>query len=360
MSSDALLEKSNKIAQDVLERLAREGLPPTPENYELWYAYYIESNAEVVQALKLLEKRKGTISQEECREIYQRYLSQSRENEAVRNAGEKIQKTIQGMSGTVSSVQTATSRYNMTLEGMKDRIAKGDVSAKDMENILGSIMMGTQDMMNHNQKLEMELSRSSMAMDELRRDLEIVRREAYTDGLTGLGNRKAFDAEIERIVKEISESGHAFTMVMMDIDHFKSFNDNFGHQVGDQVLRLVARTLTDGIKGRDFAARYGGEEFAVLLPETNLNGGMKVGDILRLAVANKDLVNRATGEKLGRITLSGGVAEHIPGESIESLISRADAALYAAKHNGRNQIASAPTPAQMKDENESSKKTKKK
>ncbi|MCD8562719.1 MAG: GGDEF domain-containing protein [Alphaproteobacteria bacterium] len=360
MSSDVLLEKSNNIARDVLERLVKEHLPPTPENYELWYVYYIQSNAEVVQALKVLEKGKGPISQEDCREIYQRYLSQSRENEAVRNAGEKIQKTIQGMSGTVNSMQSATSRYNITLEGMKERIAKGDIAPEDMENILGSIMLGTQDMMNHNQKLEKELSRSSMAMDELRRDLEIVRREAYTDGLTGLGNRKAFDAEIERIIKETEESGQAFTLVMMDIDHFKSFNDNFGHQVGDQVLRLVARTLTDGIKGRDFAARYGGEEFAVLLPETNLNGGMKVGDILRLAVANKDLVNRASGEKLGRITLSGGVAEHIPGETIESLISRADAALYAAKHNGRNQIASAPTPAQMQADNGIGKKKNKK
>jgi diguanylate cyclase len=353
---DSVLEKSNKTARDVLDRLGKEHLPASPENYELWYVYYAQSNPEVVHALQTLESSGDPISQEDCREIYQRYLSQSRENEAVRHAGDKIQQTIKGMSGTVTSVQSATSRYNVTLEGMKERIAKGDVKPDDMESILGSIMMGTQDMMNHNQKLERELSRSSQVMDELRRDLEIVRREAFTDGLTGLGNRKAFDAEIERIVTETAATGQAFTLVMMDIDHFKGFNDNFGHQVGDQVLRLVARTLTDGIKGRDFAARYGGEEFAVILPETNLNGGMKVGDILRLAVANKDLVNRATGEKLGRITLSGGVAEHIAGESIESLISRADSALYTAKHNGRNQIASAPTPAQMKDEEHSKKK----
>lgn len=349
---ESLLQKSKKIAGRALERLDKEDLAATPENYELWYVYYAESNAEVVHALETLEAAGGRIAQEDCREIYQRYLSQSRENETVRTAGDKIQQTIKGMSGTVTSVQTATSRYNVTLEGMKERIAKGDVRPEDMENILGSIMMGTQDMMAHNQKLERELSKSSQVMDELRRDLEIVRREAFTDGLTGLGNRKAFDAEIERILVETAATGQAFTLVLMDIDHFKGFNDNFGHQVGDQVLRLVARTLTDGIKGRDFAARYGGEEFAIILPETNLNGGMKVGDILRLAVANKDLVNRATGEKLGRITLSGGVAEHIPGESIDSLISRSDAALYTAKHNGRNQIAAAPTPAQMRDEDE--------
>lgn len=349
MSPESLIEQSNRIAADVLARLAKEKFPATPENYELWYVYHAKSNAEVVHALESIELSGRKISQEDCREIYQRYLSQSRENETVRVAGDKIQQTIKGMTGTVSSVQTATSRYNVTLEGMKERIAKGDVTPQDMENILGSIMMGTQDMMTHNQKLERELSKSSQVMDELRRDLEIVRREAFTDGLTGLGNRKAFDVEIERMLEERIANGQAFTLLMMDIDHFKSFNDNYGHQVGDQVLRLVARTLTDGIKGRDFAARYGGEEFAIILPETNLNGGMKVGDVLRLAVANKDLVNRATGEKLGRITLSGGAAEHLPGESIEDLIARADSALYTAKHNGRNQIAAAPTPAEAKE-----------
>jgi diguanylate cyclase len=113
-------------------------------------------------------------------------------------------------------------------------------------------------------------------------------------------------------------------------------------------LRLVAKTLTDGVKGRDVAARYGGEEFAIILPETNLQAGIKVGDYLRKAVASKDVVNRNSGEKLGRITLSGGVAQYIAGEDIEDLIGRADAALYTAKHNGRNQVTAAPAPGQKK------------
>jgi diguanylate cyclase len=132
---------------------------------------------------------------------------------------------------------------------------------------------------------------------------------------------------------------------MVDIDHFKSFNDNFGHQIGDQVLRLVARTLIEGVKGKDVAARYGGEEFVILLPDTTLPAGVAVGNSLRKAVATKDVINRSSGEKLGRITMSVGVAEFTPGEKITDLIERADAALYTAKHNGRNQVAAAPTPA---------------
>jgi diguanylate cyclase len=198
-------------------------------------------------------------------------------------------------------------------------------------------------MIARNKALEAELKRSSAEMDTLRKDLENARQMALTDGLTSLANRKAFDAEIERAVKKSAEEEEAFCLILMDIDHFKAFNDNFGHQVGDQVLRLVAKSLTDGVKGRDFAARYGGEEFAIILAATSLQFGVKVADSLRGVVEGKELVNRNTGEKLGRITLSGGVAEYIKGESIESVIERADTALYTAKHNGRNQIAAAPS-----------------
>jgi diguanylate cyclase len=185
-------------------------------------------------------------------------------------------------------------------------------------------------------------------MAELQRDLESVRKEAMTDGLTGLSNRKAFDAAIQRIANECNENSTIFSLLMVDIDYFKNFNDNFGHQIGDQVLRLVARTLTDGVKGRDVSARYGGEEFAIILPETPLDAGVHVGNALRKAVATKDVINRNTGEKLGRITMSVGVAEYKSGENITDLIERADAALYTAKHNGRNQVAAAPTPGKAK------------
>jgi diguanylate cyclase len=125
---------------------------------------------------------------------------------------------------------------------------------------------------------------------------------------------------------------------MTDIDHFKKFNDSFGHQTGDQVLRLVALAVKQNVKGQDIACRYGGEEFGVILPRTNLRQAVVVADHIRQSVMSKELVKRSTGENLGRITISIGVSCWRRGDNQQSIIERADASLYAAKRGGRNLV----------------------
>ena len=126
--------------------------------------------------------------------------------------------------------------------------------------------------------------------------------------------------------------------MMTDVDHFKKFNDSYGHLTGDQVLRLVAMSVKQNVKGQDIAARYGGEEFAVVLPNTVLRAAITVADHIRRAVMTKELMKRSTGEHLGRVTISIGVATLQPNDTAQSLIERADGCLYAAKHNGRNRV----------------------
>ena len=125
---------------------------------------------------------------------------------------------------------------------------------------------------------------------------------------------------------------------MFDIDHFKSFNDTYGHLTGDQVLRLVAISLKQTIKGQDITARYGGEEFAVVLPNTGISQALTVADHIRRAVMAKELKKKSTGELLGRVTISVGVSILRRGDTTDSLIERADACLYTAKRNGRNRV----------------------
>lgn len=143
---------------------------------------------------------------------------------------------------------------------------------------------------------------------------------------------------MEKAIAEALETNEAMSLMLTDIDHFKTFNDNFGHLTGDQVLRLVAMAVKHNVKGKDTAARYGGEEFAVLLPNTALRAAVTVAEHIRRAVMAKELMKRSTGEQLGRITISIGVAALRKGDSGQSLIERADICLYAAKRHGRNRV----------------------
>lgn len=341
--ADKEKERTIEISEIALDRIRRDALVPTPEIYELWFTYYARTSPEVVRAVDNLVDSGQKITDAQCHEIYQRFLSDLRNEETVRRAGEQIQNTIQDVAHVVSDVRSVTNEYGQTLTEVNDKITTAK-SQDEIRQILSVASAKTQKMLEQNQMLESQLEKSTQLMDELKRDLEFVRREAMTDGLTGLANRKSFDGELAQIMTEATEQNKIFTLLMVDIDHFKSFNDNFGHQVGDQVLRLVARTLKDGLKGRDFAARYGGEEFSIILPETDLAAGVAVGNSLRKAIATKDVINRNTGEVMGRITMSVGVAEYAGDRSMEDLIERADSALYTAKHNGRNQVAAAPAP----------------
>jgi diguanylate cyclase len=170
-----------------------------------------------------------------------------------------------------------------------------------------------------------------------------VRKESLTDPLTGVANGKAFDTAMETALLALAE-GENVSLMMCDIDHFKKFNDSFGHQTGDQVLRLVANCLSDNVKGRDTAARYGGEEFAVLLRGTALADATHIAEQIRESVEGRKLVKKSTGDILGTITISIGVAQFVPGDTAETVIRRADACLYGAKQNGRNLVLSQNDP----------------
>lgn len=321
----------------VLARLKKLEIPMSPHNFELWYVYYARQNDDVVSAIDSSLKEGTDITDDICVDLHEKYLSDIKNNDLVRQAGDKISDKLSQVSGMVKDAKESTQQYGASLSGANSSIADTD-DVNELKKILNEVTRDTQRMIEQNKLLEDELDQSSNEMETLQRDLESIRKEAMTDGLTALSNRKAFDDKLDYIRRRSEEDGQIFTLMMIDIDHFKNFNDTYGHQVGDQVLRLVAKTLTDGIKGKDFAARYGGEEFAIILPESNSIAGEVVGNALREAVAKKEVINRNSGDKLGRITMSVGVAQYQADESVENIIGRADKALYKAKETGRNKV----------------------
>ena len=324
-------------ANQALARLQQEALSPVPQNYELWFAYYAQTNLDVVRALDMASSSKQPITDSLCEGLHQRFLSEARNNESVRETGARIQATLSGVSHRVNAARSVTLQYSEALQTAAAQLGN-PADSPQIRSTLRAVIDNTSDMLAHNQQLEEALAQSSIAMQGLERDLEAVRKQALTDGLTALANRKAFDAEIARLSQRAQQDGRPFSMVMMDIDHFKVFNDTYGHPVGDDVLRLVARTLGQGVRSGDMAARYGGEEFAILLPDTELPAALALANALRATVESMSLVRRKGGDKLGRVTLSGGVAEMARGDSPDTLVARADSALYVAKNRGRNRI----------------------
>lgn len=332
----ATIVSAEDTAVKALERIAQLDLQPVPQLYELWFRYF-QGDPEIVRAI---DNHQGTIDENACHKIYKRFLSESSRDDAVKKISDQVQQSITEMVLMLTSVKSATTDYGDTLDDVKVKIESAE-TLEDLSSVVSSIVEDTKKMLVKNHELEKQLVTSSQQVSELRQNLDNVKKEAMTDGLTGLTNRKAFDKQIRDAVEEAEAHGEPLIFMMLDIDHFKKFNDTYGHQVGDQVLRLVARTLTDNVKGRDTAARYGGEEFVIILPATTLESGLKVAEMLRKSVESKEVINKSSHETLGRITMSLGIAEFKKGESVSTLIERADAALYQAKKSGRNRVEAA-------------------
>jgi diguanylate cyclase (GGDEF)-like protein len=185
--------------------------------------------------------------------------------------------------------------------------------------------------------LDLLLSRARTLL-EFKAHLDTCEEEAFTDHLTGLANRRRFERQLEREVSRTSRYGHAFCLLLLDIDDFKQVNDNYGHEAGDEALRSLAKVLQEGTRGIDLAARIGGEEFAILLTETSLGGATDVAERLRLAIKGVQI------PLVGHITASLGVAEcPSSAQTARELQAAADAALYEAKRQGRDRVAQAPS-----------------
>lgn len=186
-----------------------------------------------------------------------------------------------------------------------------------------------------NQQLNSRLQEVQQELDEKALEVNNLLSESRTDALTSLPNRRAFNEEIHRRTSEVSRYGGEVSFVILDVDHFKSFNDTHGHLVGDEVLQRVAGVIRQTIRESDFPARMGGEEFGVLLNSTGLQEAAQGADRLRQAIEKAKLV---VDDLTLSITVSMGVTAIQNGELTEVIVDRADKALYAAKEGGRNQV----------------------
>ena len=315
----------------------------TPRNYEIWYAYATGYHPSLNQKINETLKTNGVLAEANLENIYATFLSPTRLTDRIDEVGSQVQGEIEQVMSMIDSAAGSASSYTESLVDMSEQLHQSK-DREGLRTIVESLVSTAKEMEVSNIRLEESLNASKREILDLHAHLEAVRSESLTDPLTQLSNRKFFDSTLEKAIDEARAKNEALSLMLTDIDHFKNFNDNFGHLTGDQVLRLVAMALKQNVKGQDTTARYGGEEFAVILPNTVLRSAITVADHIRRAVMTKELMKRSTGEHLGRVTVSIGVATLHNSDTFQSLMERTDACLYAAKRHGRNRVISESDP----------------
>ena len=326
-----------KVARAALILMEEHKVWPTALNFELWTHLIINPKGALAQEMERLIKSGETITDSVAEDLAATYLPKQRLGDQIRDAGDQLTKQLASVSQAIQTAQRSNAAYGQTLRGASQELSDATDPVK-LKSMVDNLTTATTKVQTENESLEKRLAESTSEVRRLKEHLEQVRRDATTDGLTNLSNRKAFDEELERACHEADGNGSSLMLAVLDIDHFKSFNDTWGHQTGDQVIRFVASVIGRVGAPPRFSARYGGEEFAMIFPRESARQVERTLEEIREEVSSRMLKRRSTNEDLGCITISAGFAERRPGEAAHVALERADSALYASKRNGRNKV----------------------
>jgi len=331
------LVQAVKYLRLTIPRMSNLEIPITPENYTVWYEYTSGANLELNKAIDDLLNSGMEFTMELNRELYDTYITSLPSGKLVGVQGE-TEKIVRGLLAEIKGMYDGTQNFSSTLKSSQEELMKNpDISS--VSRLVGNLIEETDKVKKSNAAMEQKLITMKEEVDVLKSDMETLNVAALTDQLTGISNRRAFNDEIEGLLERYKNNSQLFSLLIIDIDHFKQFNDTHGHTVGDMVLTFVAKMLKKGVKGTDFVARYGGEEFVVLLPKTDYEGATVVAQLLCDKVSQTKLtMNEKEKKSLGNVTISVGVALISSKDDAASIVERADQGLYAAKEQGRNRV----------------------
>lgn len=339
MDTDAKFRspEAYELARLALEQLEHQRVWPTPLNYELWSQVISEPDGPLAQEIERLRVAGEALTDDLAERLASTYLPKARLSEQIRDTGQALSRELASAEQVIRTAQESSESFSSRLEETS-RTLENDPTGPALQDAVANLADATLQMRAQNASFERALAASTSEVAVLREQLETIRKEAATDTLTRLANRRAFDEAIERCRAEALETGRGFCLALLDIDHFKKFNDIWGHQTGDQVLKYVASAILKHALPPRFAARFGGEEFAIIEAGETLSATAPLVERILRDVSAANVRRRSTNDNLGIITLSAGIAAYRPGDTVHSLIERADASLYQAKRDGRNRL----------------------
>ena len=328
-------ERASEHLRLAIALLSKHRIPISPFNYRMGYDCVSGKGTVLQNELETATALSDKPLAERLWELYRStYIL---DDETLENIRQELNSIIQGMQGDIE-------QSGSKLTGYADRLTRfatvlnSSTSPQAMAAEVKLVVEDTRATEQTQRLFNAQLTQITSEMESLRKELVQIREESYTDSLTGSSNRKAFDVALEESIYKTRLEKSTFSVLIADVDHFKQVNDNYGHLIGDKVLRFVASTLKWCVKGKDLVARFGGEEFAVILLNTDLSGAYSVADQIRRAVCGGKIKDMTSQKMLDQVTISIGVAQFHSSDLPNDLLQRADQALYQAKENGRNRV----------------------
>lgn len=314
--------------------MMRHDIPPNPVHYALWYTYSKGLDLELNRRLDKTVADFDSFPPETAAKLFRDFIIKG-ELEEARAGQQQVIELVDDIEGNVSRSILGSRNYQMSLE--HGLAALQEPIIDDLPNVLTELQHSTQLMQDQQDKFLSRLSAAQQEIKNLRSQLERAHVAATLDSLTQVFNRNAFS----RLLEQTLASQHdGVALVILDIDHFKQFNDQYGHPLGDRVLQHVGQLLRETLPARGIAARYGGEEFCIILRDCfDVETAHAFADQLRMKIQSLRIKVRNTDQVLDTITASFGYALARNDDTMESLLTRADDALYQAKRDGRNQVS---------------------
>lgn len=329
-------DRSFALAQRAQELMRDYGPSATPRAYAIWYSYVAGDQPLLNDAIKRLITQNRGLTEHDVEDLHDQYLGSRR----LATVTDETSATILAEIATVMemldlSVGSAV-QYSESLRILSRDLSLTTLNRARLHEIVGSLVATTREVATSNQVLEARMRESRAEIEMLREKLEETRLESLTDTLTGLSNRKHFEEMLSKAIEVSNQRALPSSLIVLDIDVFKRFNDLYGHLTGDQVLRLVAIVMRETVATGATLSRFGGEEFSIVLPGVDRAEARAIAERVRVSVMGRELIKRSSGESLGKVTISVGVAVFRPGDTPVSMLERADLCMFAAKRAGRN------------------------
>ena len=314
--------------------LANHRIPPSPINYRLGYEAVSGHHAQLQADFDRLVAARPQPDLEALWALYRKWFLQ--DDTSLETLRQELKRVLSDAQAHFQGCDAGFAEYTDNLGNFAQKLDGSQLSAAALAGEVQRIVEETREFESVQREAHSKMGELMQEVEVLRSELNHAKEEALTDGLTQIANRKAFERSLEQSVARAGSTHCPLSLIMIDVDHFKKFNDTYGHPVGDKVLRFVAAAIKNALDGQGLIARYGGEEFVALIPDVNEQQVERIAEDVLKAVSSGDLRDRKANRTYGRITVSIGVSRYEASDDARTLVERADTALYQAKQAGRN------------------------